>query len=113
MESPWRRTKKNGRSDRDLLSEHRSKPVQHPAGYGNLNLTLGQQSAFVEESAEIFCRFRTPGGQWNTPVRLGPPETDVLRSAWELRTEQNAKPNGKGRLSMLPSGVPHKKRGKR
>jgi hypothetical protein len=65
-------------------------------GYGNLMLTLEQQTAFVEEAGEIFLPI--PGG-WgrmgHTHIRLAAASEDVLtgalRTAWKLRVEKNAK----------------------
>jgi len=65
-------------------------------GYGNLNLTLEQQPAFVEEAPEIFLPI--PGG-WgrmgHTHIRLAAASEDVLsgalRAAWQLRVAMNAK----------------------
>jgi len=65
-------------------------------GYGNLMLTLEQQTAFVEEMPEVFLPI--PGG-WGrmgmTHIRLAASTEDVLhgalQAAWKLRTEKNAK----------------------
>ena len=65
-------------------------------GYGNLMLTLEQQSAFVEDAPEIFLPI--PGG-WgrmgHTHIRLAAASEDVLigalRTAWKLRVEINTK----------------------
>src|ERR1700716_1835471 len=65
-------------------------------GYGNLQLTLEQQAAFVEEAPEIFLPI--PGG-WgkmgHTHIRLAEANEDVLtgalRAAWKLRVGKNAK----------------------
>jgi hypothetical protein len=65
-------------------------------GYGNLMLTLDQQSAFVQEAPEIFLPI--PGG-WgkmgHTHIRLASATEDVLtgalRTAWKLRIDKNAK----------------------
>src|SRR2546423_131336 len=70
-------------------------------GYGNLMLTLEQQTEFVQELPEVFLPI--PGG-WGkmgmTHIRLAAASEDVLtgalRTAWKLRVEKNAKP-GKGR----------------
>src|SRR5437660_1208101 len=69
-------------------------------GYGNLNLTLELQAAFVEEAPEIFLPI--PGG-WgkmgHTHIRLAAASEDVLtgalRSAWKLRIDKNAKTSRK------------------
>src|SRR5947199_2674042 len=68
-------------------------------GYGNLQLTLEQQAAFVEEAPEIFLPI--PGG-WgrmgHTHIRLAAASEDILtgalRTAWKLRIEKNAKRRG-------------------
>ena len=87
-------------------------------GYGNLLLTLEQQTAFVEEAPEIFLPI--PGG-WgkmgHTHIRLAAASEDVLtgalRTAWKLRVEKNAKTRGKNRPLAARGGVENKKRGKR
>jgi hypothetical protein len=65
-------------------------------GYGNLALTLEQQSAFVEEAPEIFLPI--PGGfgrMGHTHIRLAAANEDILtgalRTAWKLRLEKNVK----------------------
>ena len=71
-------------------------------GYGNLNLTLEQQAAFVEEAPEIFLPI--PGG-WgrmgHTHIRLAAASEDILtgalRTAWKLRIEKSAKQRAKKR----------------
>src|SRR5262249_4536884 len=65
-------------------------------GYGNLMLTLEQQTAFVEEAPKIFLPI--PGG-WgrmgHTHIRLAAASegvlTGALRTAWKLRMDMNAK----------------------
>jgi hypothetical protein len=65
-------------------------------GYGNLQLTLEQQAAFVEELPEVFLPI--PGG-WGrmgmTHIRLAAANEDILRgalhAAWKLRVEKNTK----------------------
>jgi hypothetical protein len=87
-------------------------------GYGNLMLTLEQQTAFVEEAPEIFLPI--PGG-WgkmgHTHIRLAAASehvlTGALRTAWKLRLEKNAKTRGRRRPSPARSGVAGKQRGKR
>jgi len=86
------------------------------AGYGNLMLTLEQQSAFVEEAPEIFLQI--PGG-WgkmgHTHIRLAAASKDVLtgalQTAWKLRVDNNAKAGRK--KSASNGGITNKKRGKR
>ncbi len=71
-------------------------------GYGNLELTLEQQTTFVEEAPEIFLPI--PGG-WgkmgHTHIRLAVATEDILtgalRTAWKLRVDKNAKTRGKKR----------------
>jgi len=71
-------------------------------GYGNLLLTLEQQSAFVEELPEVFLPI--PGG-WGrigmTHIRLAAANVDVLtgalHAAWKLRVEKNTKSAKKSR----------------
>jgi len=65
-------------------------------GFGNLQLTLEQQAAFVEEAPDVFVPI--PGG-WgkmgHTHIRLASANEDVLtgalRTAWKLRVEKNTK----------------------
>jgi hypothetical protein len=87
-------------------------------GYGNLQLTLEQQAAFVEDAPEIFLPI--PGG-WgrmgHTHIRLAAAREDVLtgalRTAWKLRVEKNAKAREKKRPLAARGGVTKKKTGKR
>jgi hypothetical protein len=77
-------------------------------GYGNLMLTLEQQTLFVDEMPEVFLPI--PGG-WGrmgmTHIRLAAATEDVLegalRAAWKLRVDKNAK-SGKRppKTSRLP-----------
>jgi hypothetical protein len=72
-------------------------------GYGNLMLTLEQQSAFIEEMPEVFLPI--PGG-WGrmgkTHIRLAEASEEVLHgalhAAWKLRVEKSAK-SGKQKRS--------------
>ncbi len=65
-------------------------------GCGNLQLTLEQQAAFVEEAPEIFLPI--PGG-WgrlgHTHIRLAAANeeqlTGALRAAWKLRVEKSTR----------------------
>jgi hypothetical protein len=87
-------------------------------GYGNLMLTLEEQTAFVEEAPEIFLPI--PGG-WgkmgHTHIRLAAATNDVLtgalRTAWKLRVEKNAKTSRKRVRVVAHGGVADKNRGKR
>ena len=74
-------------------------------GYGNLMLTLEQQTEFVQELPEVFLPI--PGG-WGrmgmTHIRLAAASEDVLtgalHTAWKLRVEKNAKPGKKDRAQL-------------
>jgi hypothetical protein len=87
-------------------------------GFGNLMLTLEQQTAFVEEMPEIFLPI--PGG-WGrmgmTHIRLAEASEDVLygalHTAWGLRVEKNAKSGKKKRASRHKLAPPKRKRKKR
>jgi hypothetical protein len=77
-------------------------------GYGNLMLTLEQQTAFVEELPEVFVPIAGGWGRMGmTHVRLAAANEDLLagalRTAWKLRLEKNAKPGRKKRT--LPEGI--------
>src|ERR1700740_3077966 len=65
-------------------------------GYGNLMLTLEQQTAFVAELPEVFLPIAGGWGRMGmTHIRLSAANEDVLagalRTAWKLRLEKNAK----------------------
>jgi hypothetical protein len=87
-------------------------------GYGNLMLTLEQQSAFVEEMPEVFLPI--PGG-WGrmgmTHIRLAEASEDVLygalHTAWKLRVEKNAKSGKKNRAPKTGGAIPKGKNKKR
>ena len=87
-------------------------------GYGNLTLTLEEQTSFVEEAPEIFLPI--PGG-WgktgHTHIRLAAANEDVLtgalRTAGKLRVEKNAKTHVKTPSSEALGSLANKKRGKR
>ncbi|MGA7687189.1 MAG: MmcQ/YjbR family DNA-binding protein [Terriglobales bacterium] len=69
-------------------------------GYGNLMLTLEQQTAFVEEMPEVFLPVHGGWGRMGaTHIRLAKTNEDVLtgalRVAWKLRVEKNAKTGAK------------------
>jgi hypothetical protein len=71
-------------------------------GYGNLQLTLEQQAAFVEEAPEIFLPIHGGWGRMgHTHIRLAAASEDVLTgallSAWKLRIENNTKTRSRGR----------------
>jgi hypothetical protein len=87
-------------------------------GYGNLRLTLEQQTSFVEEMPEVFLPI--PGG-WGrmgmTHIRLAKASEDVLygalHAAWKLRVEKNAKSGKKKRSSKDGLAAPKRKSKKR
>jgi hypothetical protein len=86
-------------------------------GYGNLMLTIEQQTAFVEELPDVFLPI--PGG-WGrmgmTHVRLAAANEDVLagalRTAWKLRVEKNAKSAQKSRSQPKRDSAPRPRRKK-
>jgi hypothetical protein len=87
-------------------------------GYGNLMLTLEQQTAFVEEMTDVFLPI--PGG-WgrmgSTHIRLAEASEDVLygalHTAWKLRVEKNTKSSKKKRFSKAGAAIPKRKGKKR
>lgn len=87
-------------------------------GYGNLMLTVEQQTAFVEEMPEVFLPI--PGG-WgrmgSTHIRLAEASEDVLhgalQTAWKLRLEKNAKSGEKKGSPKAGGAVPKRKSKKR
>ena len=73
-------------------------------GYGNLKLTLEQQSAFVEELPQVFLPIAGGWGRMGmTHIRLAAASEDVLtgalRTAWKLRSESNTKSGRKNPAS--------------
>ena len=86
-------------------------------GYGNLMLTLEQQTAFVAEMPDVFLPI--PGG-WgrmgSTHIRLAEASEDVLygalHTAWKLRVEKNAKSGKKKRSPTAGGAIPKRKRAK-
>jgi hypothetical protein len=65
-------------------------------GYGNLQLSLEQQAAFVEELPEVFLPVHGGWGRMGmTHIRLAAATEEVLtgalHTAWKLRVEKNAK----------------------
>ena len=87
-------------------------------GYGNLMLSVEQQTAFVEEMPEVFLPI--PGG-WgrmgSTHIRLAEATEDVLygalHTAWKLRVDKNAKPSKKKILPKDRRETPKRKSKKR
>lgn len=85
-------------------------------GYGNLMLTLEQQATFVEEAPQIFLPISGGWGKMgHTHIRLAAASEDVLtgalRTAWQLRIDNNAKTSRKAHMAE-GRGVKDKKRGK-
>jgi len=81
-------------------------------GYGNLMLTLEQQTLFVEELPEVFLPIKGGWGRMGmTHIRLAAANEDILagalRTAWQLRVEKNRKSGNKPRVT--PEPVPRKK----
>jgi hypothetical protein len=81
-------------------------------GYGNLMLTLEQQSAFVEDLPETFLPIHGGWGRMGmTHIRLAVATEDVLtgalRTAWKLRVDKNAK---SGQKKRAPSKRPRNKK---
>ncbi|MFZ0287069.1 MAG: MmcQ/YjbR family DNA-binding protein [Terriglobales bacterium] len=65
-------------------------------GYGNLMLTVEQQTDFVRELPDVFLPIHGGWGRMGmTHIRLAKATEDVLagalRTAWKLRIEKNAK----------------------
>jgi hypothetical protein len=88
-------------------------------GYGNLMITLEQQTAFVEELPEMFLPIAGGWGRMGmTHVRLAAANEDVLtgalRTAYDLRLSKNAKSGTKSRLAgkTKPGAKPKPRRRK-
>ena len=69
-------------------------------GYGNLTLTVEQQTEFVEAAPDVFLPI--PGGfgkMGHTHIRLAAAGEDILtgalKTAWKLRAQSNAKSRGR------------------
>jgi hypothetical protein len=76
-------------------------------GYGNLMLSLEQQTAFLEEQPDLFLPVAGGWGRMGaTHIRLAQASEDVLagalRTAWKLRIEKNAKPGSRKPKSTTP-----------
>ena len=76
-------------------------------GYGNLMLTIEQQTAFVEDLPEVFLPIAGGWGRMGmTHIRLAGANEEVLagalHAAWKLRVEKNAKSRS-GRKSDKPA----------
>jgi hypothetical protein len=77
-------------------------------GYGNLMLTLEQQTLFVEELPEVFLPIKGGWGRMGmTHIRLVAANEDVLagalRTAWQLRIEKNRKSGKNPRVTPKPA----------
>jgi len=87
-------------------------------GFGNLMLSVEQQTAFVEEMPEVFLPI--PGG-WgrmgSTHIRLAEASEDVLygalHAAWKQRVEKSAKSGKKKRAPKAGGAIPKGKNKKR
>ena len=80
-------------------------------GYGNLMLTLEQQTLFVEELPDVFLPIKGGWGRMGaTHIRLAVANEAVLsgalRTAWQLRIDKNRKPGKKPRIT--PKSAPAK-----
>ncbi|HWY06758.1 MAG TPA: MmcQ/YjbR family DNA-binding protein [Candidatus Acidoferrales bacterium] len=87
-------------------------------GYGNLMLTLEQQTAFVEDMPGVFRPIRGGWGRMGmTHIRLAAASEDVLygalHTAWKLRVEKNAKSGKKKRAPKDGLATPKLKRKRR
>jgi hypothetical protein len=85
-------------------------------GYGNLMLTLEQQTFFVGEMPEVFLPIAGGWGRMGmTHIRLAEASEDVLygalHAAWKLRVEKNTKSGKKKRTSK--TGLPDQERKKK
>ncbi len=87
-------------------------------GYGNLMLTLEQQTLFVEELPEVFLPIKGGWGRLGmTHIRLAAANEDVLagalRTAWQSRVEKNRKSGKKPRVTPkpIPGKKSHRKKG--
>jgi hypothetical protein len=86
-------------------------------GYGNLMLTLEQQSAFVEDLPEVFLPIKGGWGRMGmTHIRLAVAHEDVLtgalHTAWKLRVEKNkkTKSGNERRAPAKPLSMPKRRR---
>jgi len=87
-------------------------------GYGNLMLTVEQQTAFVPEMPEVFLPIHGGWGRMGmTHIRLAAASEDVLHgalhTAWKLRMEKNSKCGKKKAASAKRVGAAKKPRKKR
>jgi hypothetical protein len=87
-------------------------------GYGNLMLTLEQQTLFVEELPEVFLPIKGGWGRMGmTHIRLAVANEDVLagalRTAWQVRVEKNRKSAKKPRVTPKPVAGKKSRRKKR
>ncbi|MGB7435641.1 MAG: MmcQ/YjbR family DNA-binding protein [Candidatus Acidiferrum sp.] len=87
-------------------------------GYGNLQLTLEQQHAFVEELPEVFLPILGGWGRMGmTHIRLANATEDVLtgalHSAYKLRLDKNATKKSPVTKNPNPPKSSHRKSAKR
>lgn len=74
-------------------------------GFGNVKLTLEQQTMFVEELPEVFIPIAGGWGKMGmTHIRLAAANEDLLagalRAAWALRRERNSKVKMRGSATL-------------
>ena len=87
-------------------------------GYGNLMLTLEQQTLFVEELPDVFLPIKGGWGRMGaTHIRLSATNEDVLagalRTAWQLRVEKNRNSGKKPRITSKAALAKNLRRKKR
>ncbi len=87
-------------------------------GYGNLMLTLEQQTLFVEELPDVFLPIKGGWGRMGaTHIRLAAANEDVLagalRTAWQLRIGKNRKSGKKPRIAPKAAQAKNPRRKKR
>lgn len=84
-------------------------------GYGNLALTVEQQTAFVEEMPDVFLPIAGGWGRMGmTHIKLASATEDVLtgalRTAWKLRLEKNKKSGRKKQTTSKNVRKPQKRK---
>ena len=86
-------------------------------GYGNLMLSLEQQTAYLEDQPDLFLPVAGGWGRMGaTHIRLALAGEDVLtgalRTAWKLRVEKNAKAGSRKSKSASPASAARSKKKK-
>src|SRR5271169_1472422 len=79
-------------------------------GYGNLMLSLEQQTAFLEDQPELFLPVAGGWGRMGaTHIRLNLASEDLLagalRTAWKFRVEKNGKAGKSKGKSKAPASA--------